>query len=153
MNKASLASMALVGILSATQLGAQAGSPNMTPGGVTRVTLIRINPGHGDMFWEDVRKNTRVLWDEYKKRGIMVDYSIATKVTTDDPNDWNVAFTQTYRNWAALDNLGVRTDSVTVPHYGSAAARTAAGTARLQHSTTVSSFLIRNQTVNPWRAP
>lgn len=40
---------------------------------------------------------------------------------------------------------------VTMAHYGTAAARTAAGNARLAHGTTVSSYLVRNQTVNPWR--
>jgi hypothetical protein len=57
----------------------------------------------------------------------------------------------TYPNWAALDNLATRTDAVTLAHYGSAANRTAAGNARIEHGTVVSTFLIRGQTVNPWK--
>jgi len=59
--------------------------------------------------------------------------------------------TLTYPNWAALDSFGARADTVTLAHYGSAANRTAAATARLEHSTTVASFLVRDQTINPWK--
>ena len=146
--------IALLGLIAATTtapVGAQQGSPNTTPGPVTRITLVRINPGHGDMFWEDVRKNIRVINEENKRRGNIADYSVATKVTTEDPNDWNVAFTVSYKNWSALDDLGARTDPVTLAHYGSVANRTAANNARIQHGTIVASFLVRNQTVNPWK--
>lgn len=153
MVKALLVSIVLASVLSAAPLAAQPGSTNTTPGAVTRITLVRITPGHGDMFWQDVRQNFRPIWEEYKRRGIITDYTVATKVTTDDPNDWNVAVTLSYKNWAGLDNLGMRTDSVTLSHYGTAAARTAAGMARLEHGMTVASFLIRQQAVNPWRQP
>ena len=153
MRKASLAAMAvaIVGVLSAVPAAAQPGSPNLTPGTVTRVTLVRIVPGRGDQFYQDIRQNLRPVWEEQKRRGIITDYSFATKVTTDDPEDWNVVITVSYRNWAGLDNIGPRNDSVTLAHYGTAAARTAANTARIQHGTIVASFLVRNQTVNPWR--
>ncbi len=151
MLKASLAAIAVAGILSAEPAASQVGSPNLTPGGVTRVTLVRIVPGHGDMFYQDVRQNLRPVWEEQKRRGIITDYSLATKSTSDDPQDWNVVITVSYKSWAVLDNLGARNDSVTLAHYGTVAARSAAGTARLDHGTTMASFLVRNQTVNPWR--
>jgi len=135
----------------APTLGAQAGSANTTPGTVSRVTLIRINPGHGDMFWRDVREHSLPIWEEQKKRGIIVDYAVSTKSTTEDPNDWGVAFVVSYKNWGALDTFGSRNDSLTRAHYGSVDARTAAQMARIPHAQVVSSFLIRNQTVNPWR--
>jgi hypothetical protein len=143
--------MAIAAVLCTAPLGAQPGSPNTTPGAVTRVTLVRINPGHGDMFWQDVRQHLLPIWEEQKRRGIIVDYSVATKTTTDDPDDWGVAITTSYKNWGGLDGIGARNDSVTLGHYGTAAARTAANLARIQHGVVVSSFLIRNQTVNPWR--
>ncbi|MEO8576080.1 MAG: hypothetical protein ABI556_05240 [Gemmatimonadales bacterium] len=151
MRKLSLLSIALATVLCAPALQAQAGSPNTTPGAVTRVTLVRIIPGHADMFWQDVRQNGLPIWQEQKKRGLITDYSVATKTTTDDPKDWNVAISVSYKNWATLDTFGARNDSVTLGHYGTAAARTDANMARIQHGETVSSFLIRNQTVNPWR--
>ena len=126
-------------------------SPNTTPGTVTRVILVRIKPGHGDPFWADVRQHQKPVFDEEKRQGIVTNYTVATKVTLDNPDDWNVAFTITYPNWAALDNLTSRVDAVTLAHYGTAANRTAANMARLEHSTTVASFLVRDQTINPWK--
>ncbi len=126
-------------------------SPNTTPGTVTRVVLIRIKPGHADPFWADVRQHGKPVLDEEKRQGILVDYTVGTKSTLDNPDDWNVVLTQTYPNWAALDNLTSRIDPISLAHYGSAANRTAAATARTEHSTTVASFLVRDQTVNPWK--
>jgi hypothetical protein len=151
MLKAPLLSIALATALCAVPVQAQQGSPNTTPGTVTRVTLVRITPGHGDMFWQDVRQNLLPIWEEQKRRGLIAAYSVATKTTTDTPDDWNVAITVSYKSWAVLDTFTQRNDSVTMAHYGTAAARTAAGMARVAHGTTVSSFLVRNQTVNPWR--
>ncbi len=126
-------------------------SPNTTPGTVTRVVLIRIKPGHADPFWADVRQHGKPVLDEEKRQGILVNYTVGTKSTLDNPDDWNVVLTQTYPNWAALDNLTSRIDPISLAHYGSAANRTAAATARTEHSTTVASFLVRDQTVNPWK--
>jgi len=144
-----------VAALAATLLGApalaQQGSPNTTPGAVTRVILMDIKPGRGDGFWMDMRKNLKPIADEQKRQGLLVDYTVATKVTTDRPDDWDVVVTLTYPNWAALDTFGTRSDAITLAHYGSAANRTAANLARIENSTIVGSFLVRNQTVNPWR--
>lgn len=103
------------------------------------------------MFWQDVRQNSLPIWEEQKKRGLITSYSVSTKTTTEDPADWNVALVVSYKNWATLDGFGARNDSVTLAHYGTAAARTAAAQARLAHAQVVASFLTRSQTVNPWR--
>ena len=141
----------LFGVLSASPIAAQQGSPPTTPGGVTRVTLVQIKPGHADMFWNDVRQHLKPIYEEYKRRGIITDYSVGTKSTTESPSDWDVVFTLSYKNWAALDDLGPKTDPVTIGHYGSVAQRTAAANARVEHRTTVASFLVRQQTVNDWK--
>jgi hypothetical protein len=122
---------------------------NTTPGNVTRVVLLRIKPGQTNAFWDDVRRNTKPIFDEYKKRAIIVDYGFFTKSTFDGPTDWDVGFTLTYSNWAAFDNLGQRTDPVTLAHYGSVEQRAAAQAARVNISETAQSFLIRQQTPNP----
>lgn len=130
---------------------AQQGSPNTTPGAVTRVILIDIKPGRGDGFWMDMRKNLKPISDEQKRQGMLLDYTVATKVTVDHADDWDVVVTLTYPNWAALDTFGPKSEAITLAHYGSAANRTAANLARLENSTVVGSSLVRNQTVNPWR--
>ena len=126
-------------------------SPNVTPTTVTRVVLIRIKPGRSDQFWQDMRQHLKPVYDEEKRQGILVDYSVATKATTDNADDWNVVLTLTYKNWAALDSLGPRTDPITLAHYGSAANRSAAGNARIENENVVASFLVRDQTVIPWK--
>ena len=146
-----IAVAALALTLCAAPALAQQGSPNTTPGTVTRVILIRIKPGHADQFWADTRQHGKPVWDEEKRQGIITNYTVATKSTLENPDDWTVALTLTYPNWAALDNLPSRVDAITLAHYGTAANRTAAGIARVEHATTVASFLVRDQAVNPWK--
>lgn len=150
MHKPTAVAALAIALCSAPAL-AQPGSPNTTPGTVTRIVLVHIKPGHADQFWADVRQHQKPVYDEEKRQGILTNYTVATKPTQDNPEDWNVALTLTYPNWAALDNLQSRTDPITLAHYGSAANRTAAAIARLEHGSVVATFLIRDQTVNPWK--
>jgi hypothetical protein len=147
-NRLALAALAL-GLTTAPALAQQ--SPNTTPTTVTRVVLVRIKPGHADPFWQDLRQHLKPVYDEQKRQGLLLDYSVGTKSTQDNPDDWNVVLTFTYPNWAALDTFTARTDPITLAHYGTAANRTAAGNARTEHGSIVSNFLVRNQTVNPWK--
>ena len=126
-------------------------SPNTTPGTVTRIVLVRITPGHGDQFWQDVRQHLKPIYDEEKRQGLLSNWSVATKSTQDGPQDWNVALVLTYPNWAALDTFTSRADVITLAHYGSAANRTAANNARIEHGSVTANFLVRDQTVNPWK--
>jgi hypothetical protein len=147
--------LAMLGLSAALLTGpsasAQVGSPNTTPGPVTRVILIHIIPGQADAFWQDMRQHLKPVYEEYKRRGIITNYTVGTKSTTESPNDWNVVLTLSYANWAAFDNLAALTEPVTLAHYGTAAQRTMAASARVTHATTVSSFLVRAQTVNDWK--
>lgn len=144
-----LAALALA--LCASPALAQQGSPSTTPTTVTRVTLVHIKPGHADQFWADLRQHFKPVSEEEKRQGIITDYTVGTKSTTDSPEDWNVVLTWTYPNWAALDNLPARTNPITLAHYGSAANRSAAAVARAENGNVVGSFLVRNQVVNPWK--
>jgi len=150
MHKPTAVAALAIALCSAPAL-AQPGSPNTTPGTVTRIVLVHIKPGHTDQFWADVRQHQKPVFDEERRQGILTNYTVATKPTQDSPEDWNVALTLTYPNWAALDNLQARTDPITLAHYGSAANRTAAAIARLEHGSVVATFLVRDQTVNPWK--
>lgn len=152
MQKRTLAPFLSLGlILCAAPLFGQAASPNTTPTTVTRIVLVKIKPGHAEPFWADVRQHLKPISDEQKRQGIITNYSVATKATSESADDWNVVFAITYKNWAALDDLARLNDPVTLAHYGSAAQRTAAANARLDHGTTMANFLVRDQTVNPWR--
>jgi hypothetical protein len=91
------------------------------------------------------------VWDAEKAAGIISDYVVSTKSTTEGPNDWGVSYQLVYPNWAAFDNLASKTDPITLAHYGSAEKRTAAGNARTENAEVVASYLVRRQTVNPWK--
>jgi len=111
--------------------------------------LLHIKPGHGDQFWADLRQDGKPVYDEEKRQGILTNYTVSTKSTVDHPEDCSVVLTLTFPNWAALDAFTSRTDPITFAHSGSAANRTAAALARVEHSTVVGSILVRDQAVLP----
>jgi hypothetical protein len=137
--------LTFVSFLPSAQVAAQqsAGSVKVTPTTVTRVILLKINPGQRPAFDQDVMDNLIPVYEEEKKAGIITNYTMFNNVTTDNPNDWSVGLTLTYANYAALDTLGERADPITLKHYGSATQRQAAGDHRNQLATVVSSRLIR----------
>lgn len=115
----------------------------VTPTSVTRVILVKINPGQRPAFDEDVMDNLIPVYDEEKKAGILTNYAIFNNVTTDSPNDWTVGIRLTYANYATLDTLAERADPITLKHYGSAEKRQAAADHRNQIGTVMSSRLVR----------
>ena len=137
--------------LATESAGAQMGSPNTTPGAVVRVVHVRLKPGRADAFWADMRQHVMPVYEQEKAKGIISDYSFSTKSTTEGEDDWNVSINILYPSWAAFDDLGSRTDPITLAHYGSAANRNSAAMARLDNAVTVDSYLVRRVTVNPWK--
>jgi hypothetical protein len=137
--------LAFVFVLPWAQVAAQqpAGGVKVTPTTVTRVILIKVNPGQRPAFDQDVMDNVIPVYEEEKKAGIITNYEIFNNVTTNGPNDWGVGIGLTYPNYATLDNLGDRTDPITLKHYGSAEKRQAAADHRNQITTVVSSRLRR----------
>jgi hypothetical protein len=150
-SKALLPLVGLMATLAAIPAAAQMGSPNTTPGAVVRVVQIRIKPGRADAFWADFRQHLKPIYDQEKQQGIITDYTVATKATLNNENDWSVSLHFIYPNWAALDGLAAKTGPLMLAHYGSAAKQSEAATARTENAATVASFLIREQTVNPWK--
>jgi len=112
------------------------------------VLLIDIKPGKNSEFWTDLRQNGKPILEAYKTAGIIEDYTITLKTTSDGEDDWDVSIIVKYKNFAALDGLAARTDPITLKHYGSAAARTAAATRRNEFERTVGNFFMRQVTVN-----
>ena len=108
---------------------------------VTRVTLSRILPGQNAAFNRDVLENLIPVWEEFKKAGLITDYAVFSKNSSEGPEDWNIGISLSYPNFAAFDGLGAKTNPITLKHYGTAEKRTAALNARNQLRTVVSSFL------------
>ena len=128
-------------------LGRQAmAQENFTEGAVWRVTLVDIKPGKGTEFWRDLRQNLKPIWEEYKKQGVILDYAVHIKATTDEPGDWDVSLAFQYKNFAAFDGLAAKSDPITLKVYGTAEARREAGVKRNEYGSTVASFIMRQVT-------
>lgn len=85
------------------------------------------------------------IYEEFKKAGIIVSYSFFGKSTLESPDDWTFGTMLTYPNYAGLDNLGSRTNAITLKHYGTAERRTLVGNGRNAIRTAMSSQLVTNQ--------
>lgn len=118
-----------------------------TLGPVQRIILLDIKPGKGREFWTDLRQNVRPLYDEYKRQGLIQDYSVGLKTPAEGPEDWDVALILTFKNWAALDVFATKGDSVSMRYYGSYGKRSEAGARRSDAGTVISSFLVRGVTL------
>lgn len=116
-------------------------------GNVERVVLIHINAGHGDAFWADMKKNTLPIWEAQKAAGLIVDYQWFVNQTTSSPNDWNVGYTLTYKNMAALDGLADKAYDIRMKHYGDQAAEQKVVDKRVENAHVVSSYLLRDVTI------
>jgi len=143
MPRLSALSVALLLVLPASAAAQQPASApvRVTTSAVSRVTLYRITPGQNAANNQDVLDHLIPIYEEYKKAGIITGYGFFGKATSDGPDDWNFGVMLTYPNYAGLDNLGTRTDAITLKHYGSAEKRTAVGTGRNAFRTVVSSTL------------
>jgi hypothetical protein len=124
-----------------------AAQEHFTLGPISRIILIDIKPGRASEFWTDLRRTIRPLFDEYKKHGLIENYAVNLKSTTEGLQDWDVALILTFRNWAALDTFATKGDSVSMSYYGSYGKRSTSGRQRSDFSTTVGSFLVRNVTL------
>jgi hypothetical protein len=126
-----------------SQVAAQTVNVKVTPTTVSRVNLVKINPGQRAAFDQDMMSNQIPVYEEEKKAGILTGYEMFNNVTTDNPNDWSVAIVLTYPNYATLDTIGERANAITLKHYGTAAKRQAAAEHRNQIGTLVGSRLMR----------
>lgn len=107
-----------------------------------RVTLYHYADGMQQAAVADMRTHLIPIWEAYKAAGIILNYSTMTNATASSKDDWQFGIVFTYKNYAALDSLGARQAAITLKHYGSAAARTAANDARAKLRVVVSSNLV-----------
>ncbi|MFI5095266.1 MAG: hypothetical protein ACHQIK_17660 [Candidatus Acidiferrales bacterium] len=144
MRKVLWATLFAVMLLSALPSYAQ--SPNYDVGPVWRVTYYHIKPAQGDAFWKDIRENMKPLYEEYKKAGMISDYKVWTNLTTDHPDDWDVAVGILFPNYAALDQVDAKAATISTKHYGSREAMLEAAKKRSEIREVVMSKLAREVT-------
>ena len=141
MRKVLWATLFLVTLL--TALPSYAQSPNYDVGQVWRVTYYHIKPGQGEAFWKDMRENLKPVYESLKTAGMISDYKVWTNVTTDNPNDWDVAVGLMVANYAAIDQLDAKAATLVAKHYGSREAMIEAGKKRNDIREVVMSKLAR----------
>jgi len=141
MRKILWATLFLVTLLTALPTCAQ--NPNYDVGPVWRVTYFHIKPGQSEAFWKDIRENTKPVYAELKKEGLISDFKFWTNITTDHPDDWDVAVGILFPNYAALDAVDAKAATIAAKHYGSRDAMIDAGKKRNELRTVVASKLAR----------
>ena len=118
-----------------------------TEGGVTRVTLVQILPGHFNAFMDDLKTNIKPIWDAQKKAGLIEDYSIFLNTTKANPDDWDIGFTLNYKNFAALDGLAQKVLDLRMKQYGDKSKEQQVIDKRVQNGRVVASILTRDITL------
>ncbi|MCI0356171.1 MAG: hypothetical protein L0099_14200 [Acidobacteria bacterium] len=116
-----------------------------TEGPVWRITLIKVMPNQMSNYLKSLRESTKPLFDEAKKQGVIVDYKVHLKSTSEE-DDWDVAVAVQYKNFAALDGLEAKMDAIQEKMGGQSAAQQTAEK-RLAMREIVSSFLVREVTL------
>jgi hypothetical protein len=81
-------------------------------GPVWRVTLVKVKPNQLDAYLTSLRQNSKPLLEEEKRTGVIVDYKVFLKETTNNPQDWDLALAVEYKNHAALDGLTAKGEAV-----------------------------------------
>ena len=118
-----------------------------TEGPVSRVTLVHILPGHFSAFMDDVKKNIKPIWDAEKSAGLIESYGIFLNQTKASIDDWDIGFELTYKNFAALDGLGMKVLELRMKQYGDKGKEQQVIDKRVENARAVSSYLIREITL------
>ena len=116
-------------------------------GAVERVVLVHILPGHGDAFYADLKANIVPLFEAQKKAGLIQSYQIFLNSTSSGPEDWDLGYSLTYKNMAALDGLPDKVYELRMKQYGDKTAEQKVIDKRVENVRVVNSMLIRDITL------
>src|SRR5271165_5606003 len=118
-----------------------------TEGPVSRVTLVHILPGHFNAFMDDVKNNIKPIWDAEKSCGLIESYGIFLNQTKASVDDWDIGFILTYKNFAALDGLGMKVLELRMKQFGNKSKEQQVIDKRVDNARAVSSYLTRDITM------
>jgi hypothetical protein len=111
----SLFSAASLGMLGSVAL---ANGRDYNDGPVVNVSAIRTADGHFDDYMHWLATAWKKQEEAAKKAGLIIDYHVYTAEPR-TPNDPDVYLVVTYKNWAVLDGIGAKFDSVSQQLEGS----------------------------------
>ena len=87
-------------------------------GPVINVASIRTVDGHFDDYMHWLATTYKKLQDAAKKKGLITAYRVIV-VEARGPQDPDILLVTEYKNWAALDGLGGKTDAINAEISGS----------------------------------
>jgi hypothetical protein len=114
-----------------------------TEGPIWQVTLIRVKPTQMDAYLTTLRSSTKPLYEEMKKEGLILDYKVFFNTTKHDPQDWDMAISVEYKNFAALDGLTAKNEVIRDKILGSKQAAQQIGEKRVDMREIVSTMILR----------
>src|SRR5207249_9464858 len=116
---------------------------HFTEGPVWQVTLIRIKPNQQDAYLTSLRERSKPLLDELKRQGLIMDYKVYFNTTKHDPQDWDLALAQEFKNFGALDGLTAKEEAIRDKILGSKQGATQVGEKRVEMREIVSTMVLR----------
>jgi hypothetical protein len=134
-------------VLSLVLLASGVAQDQYTEGPVSRVVLVHILPGHFNAFMDDLKNNIKPIWEAEKSSGLIESYGIFLNQTRNGIDDWDIGFILTYKNFAALDGLGMKVLELRMKQYGNKSKEQQVIDKRIENGRTVSSMLIRDITL------
>jgi hypothetical protein len=105
-------------VLTAASSIAYADGRNYKDGPVVNVAAIRTVDGHFDDYMQWLATTWKKQEETAKKAGLILSYRVLV-VEPRGPHDPDVYLVTEYKNWAALDGLGSKLDSVSAQVEGS----------------------------------
>jgi hypothetical protein len=118
-----------------------------TEGPIWQVTLIRVKPTQMDAYLTTLRATTKVMYDQMKKDGTILDYKVFLNTTQHDPQDWDMAIGVQYKNFAALDGLTLKMEGIRDKVLGSKQASQQLGEKRVEMREIVTTMILREVTL------
>ncbi len=143
MKKFTASALGLV-LLFALQAFAQ---EHYTEGPIWQVTLIRVKPTQMDAYLTSLRANSKSIYDEMKKEGLILDYKVFLNTTKHDPQDWDMAIGVQYKNFGALDGLTAKGETIRDKVLGSKQNAQQIGEKRVDMREIVSTMILREVTL------
>jgi len=118
-----------------------------TEGPIWQITLIRVKPTQMDAYLTSLRANSKSIYDEMKKEGLILDYKVFLNTTKHDPQDWDMAIGVQYKNFGALDGLTAKGETIRDKVLGSKQNAQQIGEKRVDMREIVSTMILRELTL------
>ncbi len=96
---------------------------------------------------EDLKANVKPIWEAEKKAGLIENYSIFLNTTRANPEDWDIGFSLSYKNFAALDGLAQKVLDLRMQQYGDKSKEQQVIDKRVQNARVIASILTRDITL------